>query len=196
MQKLMAFYTQRNDVEPVVLFIALMVMILLCGNFLAFITLKTRRSWEFSANNSIVNSIFCLSFVFVVMAVFSVALFPGSTFRKVLIVLFAFCAVAKFGFPLSFQVFAVFAVGMTFVIFLVAFSAISLEAKGSRRILIECRKRFFGLASRASFCYSELRHGFFLVKKLCLEPLQAQYLCGSIYYPTFPQEYNQKLRNK
>jgi len=31
-------------------------------------------------------------------------------------------------------------------------------------------------------CYNLFRHGFFLIKKLCLEPLQTQYLCGSFYY--------------
>lgn len=40
------------------------------------------------------------------------------------------------------------------------------------------------LAMTALFCYDWFRHGFFLLKKLCLEPLQAQYLYGSSYYAT------------
>ncbi len=43
------------------------------------------------------------------------------------------------------------------------------------------------LATSTSFCFNWFRHGFFLVKKLCLEPLQTQYLCGSFYSTALPE---------
>ncbi len=51
-------------------------------------------------------------------------------------------------------------------------------------IVIKFRNSFNLIATGASFCYDLLRHGFFLIKKSCLEPLQTQYLCGSFYINT------------
>ncbi len=48
--------------------------------------------------------------------------------------------------------------------------------------LVKFRGGFNLLASRALLCYDDFGHGFFLIKKLCSEPLQARYLCGSLYY--------------
>ena len=48
------------------------------------------------------------------------------------------------------------------------------------------------LAGTTSFCYSWFRHGFFLIKKLCLEPLQTQYLCGSFYNNIKQTKYKEK----
>ncbi len=193
MQKLMTFYAQWHNGKPLSLPVAGLVVILLCGCFLALDTLETGCLGKFSANDSIIDSIFCFPFRFIGVAVFSMGFFPGRTFCKFFIVSFAFFAVAKGIFSLPFQVPAMFAIGVTFVIFLVAFSAISLDAKCSRGVLVKFRKLFFGIALRASFCYNVLRHGFFLTKKLCLEPLQAQYLCGSFYYSLSLQKYNQKI---
>ena len=191
----MTFYTQWNNVKPLALLVTALVVILLCGHFLALNTLETGCLREFSANNSIIDSIFCFSFCFIIVAVFSMTLFPDRTFCKFLIVSFTFFTVAKYGFPLSFQVSVMFAIEMVFVIFLMALSAICLEAKGPRRIFIKCREHFFGLALAASFRYSWFRHGFFLIKKLCLGPIAAQTVVGSFYNTTFPQKFNQKVKN-
>ena len=51
-------------------------------------------------------------------------------------------------------------------------------------IFVKIRHLLSSLAFRACFCYDWFRHGFFLSKKLCSEPLQAQYLCGSLYCST------------
>ena len=53
-------------------------------------------------------------------------------------------------------------------------------------VIVKFRDCFGLLATSASFCYDWFRHGFFLIKKLCLEPLQTQYLCGSFRYIAFP----------
>ncbi len=75
------------------------------------------------------------------------------------------------------------------------FLAICLMAVLAFSGFIKIGKRFSCFTSTAFFCCNLLRHGFFLHKKLCSEPLQAQYLCGSFYYTIFPQECNQKLNN-
>ena len=51
-----------------------------------------------------------------------------------------------------------------------------------RGTFIKLGSGFNYLASIASFCFNRFRHGFLLVRKLRLEPLQTQYLCGSAYY--------------
>ena len=51
----------------------------------------------------------------------------------------------------------------------------------SFRGLMKINNRLNHLASPACFCYNWFRHDFFLIKKLCLEPLQGQSLCGLFY---------------
>lgn len=60
--------------------------------------------------------------------------------------------------------------------------ALRMQPVFGRTVFAEFRDFFNFLAFRASFCFNYLRHGFFLIKKLCSEPLQTQYLCGSLYY--------------
>ncbi len=52
-------------------------------------------------------------------------------------------------------------------------------------VVMKLRNWFNFLASRTFSCYNSLRHGFFLIKKLCFEPLEGQPLCGSLYYTMF-----------
>ncbi len=51
-----------------------------------------------------------------------------------------------------------------------------------RFVSVKLRNWLNFLALGTRFCYDLLRHGFFLIKRLCLEPLQTQYLCGLFYY--------------
>lgn len=60
--------------------------------------------------------------------------------------------------------------------------AISTKPVLCAAIFGESRNRANFFARTALFWYDRLRHGFFLLKKLCLEPLQALRLCGSCYY--------------
>ncbi len=69
------------------------------------------------------------------------------------------------------------------IIFFADFAFIAMSIF-SCMVFVKFRDCFGLLATSASFRYDLFRHGFFLTKKLCLEPLQTHYLCGSFYNNT------------
>jgi len=76
---------------------------------------------------------------------------------------------------------AFFTLAITFcAIFTVAFKT-TFPIKSFKKL----RNGLYFFAYRASFCYDRFRHGFFLVKKLRLEPITAQTVVGSFYINIF-----------
>ncbi len=96
--------------------------------------------------------------------------------------LFAFSGLFVFTIYISSLLSALFCSTYIGPIFVTTNPTVILQIIFRDTIFIKLRKWFNFLALRTLFCYGLLRHGFFLIKKLCLEPLQDQFLCGSLYY--------------
>ncbi len=187
MQKEMTFYTDRNNIEPVLWCIAFMVMVVVglaaAGTYHAF------DRGEFSTINGIANSIFGLGFLWKFSLV---SLVSGSiryhAFLALMISFLCFSALLACFVSASCR----FVFG-SLVKCLHARLAISPKPISVVSIFMKITNGPKLLASRTSFCYTLLRHGFSLIKKLCLEPLQTQYLCGSLYYTAAHSLRKQKL---
>ena len=79
-------------------------------------------------------------------------------------------------------VFTIFALPVLFLVGICAIFTRIIIAITSGLAFVKFRNEFNLLAATASSCYNRFRHGFFLIKKLCLEPLQDRFLCGSLYF--------------
>ncbi len=81
----------------------------------------------------------------------------------------------------------------SFLPFKKRFSMINVLAFSARRIqsiffvfvFVKFRKRLNLFAFRTLLCYDLLRHSFFLIKKLCLEPITAHTVVGLSYCTVF-----------
>ncbi len=160
----MAVSTRRNNIKQVFRGISL-VMVIFCCWFAAVKTDQRSDFWQILNFNSSLNSSTSDGVHRVLNHILPscvLALFAGYIFRGIYFLEFF----DIFLFPL-FQIGR--KTGFTPTIISV-FSKSVLAKVGQWQDLC---------AIGTSFCF---RHGFFLVKKLCLGPLQAQYLCGSFYY--------------
>ena len=158
--------TQRSNIKLMLRLIAQAMMVFL-GLFAAGTT--KLRCWEqFTKSNSITNSRAGLVSFGKLNVIFNIATFLHTFPLCCLLVLTNSLYVACLAFIMV-TIFANF-------------------------VAIKLRNRLEFLALRASFCYSWFRHDFFLIKKLCLEPLQTQYLCGSLHCNTFLLKVNQKIK--
>ena len=73
--------------------------------------------------------------------------------------------------------------------------AIMMKSALVRFVSIKFGNRLNYLAFRTFFCYDLLRHGLFLSKRLCFEPLEGRSLCGSFYCITQHKTYQGIFRN-
>lgn len=187
----MARNTNRNNIKPMLTGISLMVMILFClFATRAFINM----GWlHFTQGDRVAYSAAGLTFLAVFNIISFATLFVFFRFQVFLAGSFL-RGLTFFTLPKSFTFlsFAIFShicklIFLRLISFAVCFATIlTMIPKTIPRVLIlvKFRKVLDYFAFRASFCYGLIRHGFFLHEKLCLEPLQAQYLCGSLYYTT------------
>ena len=153
----MAFYTDRNDVKPMLFGIAIVVMVLLCRmvSIMAFQNISPRQCSNF---DSAIYSV--MSFKLIRMAGIKTPLCgPVICFTH-------------FGLSIN-PLFAV-----------TAYFTIVAKPIFSVLVFVEFRKWFELFARRTSFRYSCLRHGFSPIQKsLCLEPFALPIrVCGSFYY--------------
>ena len=158
----------RNNIENILIIISLVVVIMLCL-LIALRTLQGIDIRQFACLNSVCNSPVCFSKIWAF-------LFNSINIFKIL--LFAYCAITIFLHVL----FAVFCSVLFSAMKSVTYFAISLKAIFSMFAFVKFRKRLSFLADTTSFCYDLLRHGCFLNKQLCLEPVAAQTAVGSFYY--------------
>lgn len=158
MNNIMTFSTYRNNIKVMFWFITVPMMVLLC-EFRATMALQSFRSRQFVVLNGIINGI----------AGFN-------SFRKFssMFSTFTYCNFSSF-----------FALIVMFKIYFFAIFAFALKSIFSGTIFVKLRNFFNFLAFGTSFCFNRFRHGFFLCKKLCLEPLQDQFLCGLFYINPF-----------
>ena len=179
----MAFFANRKNIKPMFRFITKIMMILLC-RIETKVTLKRFDIGQFTCRYGIVGCIASfaavgVSFVIIFACEFA-EIFASFCFHIFEITLFMH-SVAFFGLPVS------------FIAVILAKFAIILIAIFFCAILMKFRNYLNNLAMTTSFCFNSLRHGFFLIKKLCLEPLQTQYLCGSFYCNSFSLNINKKF---
>ncbi len=158
--------TCRDDIKPMSGRVGGMMIFLRPGSALAA---KSIRAREFTILHSVINNImgfplfrilllvFCGGFMVDYSAIFGPSVSP----HGLSISCFALCGL---------------------LVLFIASLAIRFVPIFSAAILIKFQQGFNLLALRALLRYDCLKHGFFLYKKLCFEPLQTRYLCGFLYY--------------
>ncbi len=159
--------TNRNNNKPMFWFIA--GMMVQCSCFITTRALQ-RLGWnQVFSKYSILNNVLSFNFFLISFAIFSRTL--SSSWASLLFA--AFFIVAQ----LAFFSMSVFSISLSFAIF-----ASPIKIVFSRFVLKKLTKGFNFFTSSTFLCYDWFRHGFFLIKKSCLEPLQDRFLCGSSYY--------------
>ena len=124
---------------------------------------------QFAYLDGIFDSVVSFDFFLVMFAIFSRTLSSSWTS----LVFAAFFTVSYFTF---------FSVSILLMSFSLALFTSPTKVIPSGFVFEKFTKRFNFFALPARFCYNWFRHGFSLIKKLCLEPLESQSLCGSSYY--------------
>ena len=151
----MTRFADSHNNEPKLTFVTFVMMV-----FYSLFTTRALKSvgrGKLTYFNCIANSMASLPFCYIVFAITSLGLF-----------VFIACSMLSVGQLATFALKIVFTAILT--MWFTAIFCSGIPEKFSNR---------FGLfALSASFCYDWIRHGFFLLKKSCLKPLQTQYLCG------------------
>ena len=151
----MAYFANRDNVKPVIRFIP-KVMMIFFGKTKAEAAFQSVNWGQFATLDSVIYGITGLETIRI--------MFPVKT-GKLIYFLFAF-----WGFTVSSS-------GNT-----LTNSAIILFTIFRCTILLKFRKCLNFLATRTSFCFNQFRHGFFLVKKLCLEPFTEPISVFGLFY--------------
>lgn len=169
--------TNRNNVKPMLFCIAFVVMVLL-RLVVATVAFFGIGSWESFVPNLIINCIFCLA------TFWETSLVPVST---------VFCANSSFscfGVKLpAILTFVSFFVSLkiskpsfTFVVGFLACFTHRLESIRTGTVFVKFKNRLNLLACGTSFGYDLLRHSFFLIKKLCLEPVSGYSPASGLFH--------------
>ncbi len=197
----MTLLTNRFNIKPAFWLVTMMMVLFCLLTARALQGIWTRYS---VMADSMCDSIFCLNpfrkfcvipkraaFLSSFISISSTIAFTMS-FTLFALLILALSSLKFFALPMTFLGnFTFFCLIMAFVCSLTLFAlSVSLCANLASPIKTIFRPTVFAklrswlifLALAASFCFSYFRHGFFLFKKLCFEPLQTQYLCGSLYY--------------
>ncbi len=164
----MTFTTNRNNIKPVLFSITFVVMILCCLHF-TITAFKRAGMWHktfFDFRPYICRCHFLSSI---------------STIRSSGLQYSFFAMLIPTSYCFTCFCLAIFSC-VYFLIFCATWLARCSMFIFSSFCFIKTINGFNFFASTTSFCYDLLRHGFFLIKKLCLEPLQDRFLCGSLYY--------------
>ena len=162
MDMIMTQNTNSNNIKPMLACIAFVVMVLLC--LLTTRTFKSIGSWQFASRNGVINGVHGLNSVR--------ELSPSPSLASPVFGFACLCLAVS-----DLATFAVFGS----IVSSCAVLALRLKSVFRGSSFIKLRNELNFLADTALFCFNGFRHVLFLVKKLCLEPLQAQYLCGSLY---------------
>ncbi len=152
----MAFCTNRKNIKPVFGFIPQIMMIMLC-RLKAQIALKCFDFGQSTSNYGAANSISRSCFFRVVNTIMSRSRTASNFALFRLLIMFS----------VSFSLILIRAIIITYF-------TITTFAGFFGAVFIKIRKRFNFFAFRTSLCYDWFRHGFFLYKKLCLEPFTGQ----------------------
>ena len=199
----MTYFTERNNRKPMSFFVSKIMMILFC-------LLETLRTWksrcfyQSSISNHTTYEIMSINFCRLCNFVHSIS-FPARFLASLCLVVLFLIFFGFFSLPIfSLVCFGFFCFSIFFLItFLVYFISFTLLIRFhtyftktritifSTAILVELKKWFNLVAFRTIFraisYFDWFRHDFFLIKKLCLEPLQSQSLYGSFYYTNINQ---------
>lgn len=100
------------------------------------------------------------------------------SFFVCLLVLFEFIGRLIFNSPF----FVLFSLSLTLLIYYCANLTFILFSQSRVFAIVKFSEGFNFFAFVTSSCFNWFRHGFFLTKKLCLEPITAHTVVGSLYY--------------
>lgn len=183
----------RNNVQPMFLGIALIVMVLLC--LFSAVASQSCNMRQASVFYGMIDSFPCLISIWMFFLVSMDDYFEFVCFLVYPVLLYSMRHLAiAIASSSSFSTILITSVRhdslLTLVvrsfIFAAAVFALSSITIFGRMSFVEIRKWLNCLALRALFCYGWFRHNQFLTNWLCFEPLESQPLYGSFYYTTFP----------
>ncbi len=176
----MAFCTNRKNIKFMLRFVAQIMMIFIRW-LKTEVALKRFGFRQLTNTGGVFNCIPCSYSHWESFSIFfyicTMIYLTNITFLVVgLVCLYFFCLLAN---PSKF--YASFCFGIFQRVLTVAYFAGAFKAICPVFIFAKISKKFSFFAFSASFCYSWFRHGFFLTKKLCLEPVAAHTAVGSLY---------------
>ncbi len=188
--------TNRCNIEPMGFFISFVMVIFLClFKAIKNLALKSIGCGHSAIFNSDRYGLPCFAFINITQAARLIYIFVCTAlpiffvisyiFRAMpisFIVCFCLVALGIFFTVLFFYYFAVWCVSVISPCGLAALSTLKAEVVVRVFIFAKILAGLNFLAMRTSFCFNWFRHGFFLIKKLCFEPLEGRSLCGSFYY--------------
>ncbi len=187
----MTFNTQWDYIELVFFVITGYMVVMLCLHFTITANQRTHL-WKPVCFNGICDCIksYCKSrmFSFYILYAFGHAFFVTICLAILFMIRHTFYRPVIFLRSFSSGKFSFLALGITYTTYF-TLASMSIFPIFIFRKFIKMSNLF---AFRALFCYDWFRHGFFLTKKLCLEPLQTHYLCGLFYYTPCQIEYQAK----
>lgn len=172
-----------NNIKPMLFGIAFMVMVFF-GLFTAG-TFQGVRAWQYASSNSIIDSGSGLQpqWVFSPNLSISAFLFSFPFFGLSVSLVRYFPFFASTAPPLCY--FALFSLLISAALYKSALFALTTTSIFGLGAFIKIGSVFNFLASRTLFCYfSLLKHGFFLLKKLCIELVIRPFLVASSFYYT------------
>ncbi len=175
---LMTLTTNRYNIKPIFWRIAFVVMIFLCLPR-AVTASQGVEMQQLASNDSVGNSTICFA-AFRIMSKISECAFQICNFTLFCLVIassgFLIYSFAFFALPISLLTnFGFWCFRELLRVITITYFAITTSASFFGTVFIKIRKGFNFFALRTSFCFNWFRHGFFLTKKLCLEPIAAQY---------------------
>ena len=182
MNNLMTRNTNRNYIKPTLFGIAFVVMVMLCLRRTAM-AFKSIGSWQFTRINSVINGIYSFNS-------FRVSKFPAPISNFIL-----FASIIAIRGSLTFLCFAIsflsFALGLFCFISLrvspMADYAVTSISTWPAVVSMKLRNGFNLFAFSTGLCYDLLRHRFFLIKKLCLEPVSGHNPASGLFYYSISQ---------
>lgn len=194
----MTRYAHWNNIKPIFIGIAFVVMVLLCcfttrtpkiGGWFYF---SRHYAIGYGVPGTMFNGVFKIllfssEFTFLVLSVFSCVNCAFLGFIKSLSTIpshfLSLLGVEVFFASQFMRQFAFYSLRISFSVGVGAFFTIVVMPIFIKFVFIEFRKWFDLFATSALFCYDCFRHGFFLIKKLCLEPVVRHNLTvGSFHY--------------
>ena len=185
MNNSMTFNTNRFNIKPMLFGVAFVVMVLL--SLFPARTFQAIWAGQSIKSDSSINDIACFYLICINNSV-SLVGFSCDIFALFTTAVSVYIRAYQFFIVLIMTSYSSFTFTAFMIYFIGDFSttfALPLETVFCTAILRKFSDWFNLLASAALFCYDCFRHGFFLIKKLCLEPLQTQYLCGLFYYTNY-----------
>ena len=181
----MTFYTRRNNIQPMLFSIALVVVILFClvGTVMTLHSIKLR---QLPIPNGVIYSNSCLVLFWITRIILFSFSFPPFALGVSFFISF-FCNFTFLCFLITSRIFPVYSLApfcssIFFFVFGATGLATVLMTVLCASVFVKLRERFELLASATSFLYDFSSHSRLLNRRFWLGPIAAHTAVGSSYY--------------